>query len=53
MCPCHTVGRKMSDKNLEQRIDIKFFMKMVKVLVKHKPYLTSRKSAMTKVSVYE
>jgi hypothetical protein len=28
MCPWYTVGRKMSDKNLEQWINIKFSVKI-------------------------
>jgi hypothetical protein len=28
---CHTVGSKMSDKNLEQRINIKFCMQIGKI----------------------
>jgi hypothetical protein len=30
MCPWYTVGRKMSDENLEQRINIKFCVKIGK-----------------------
>jgi alpha-D-ribose 1-methylphosphonate 5-triphosphate synthase subunit PhnL len=30
MCPCYTVGGNMSDKNLEQRINIKFCVKIGK-----------------------
>jgi hypothetical protein len=30
MCPWYTVGRKMSDKNLEQWISIKFCVKVGK-----------------------
>jgi hypothetical protein len=30
MCPCYTVGGKMSDKNLEQQINIKFCVKIGK-----------------------
>jgi len=33
-CPWYMVGRKMSDKNLEQRINIKFCVKIGKMLVK-------------------
>src|SRR5258705_7678819 len=29
-CPCYTVGGKMSDRNLEQRINIKFCVKIGK-----------------------
>jgi len=30
MCPSYTVGGKMSDKNLERRINIKFCVKISK-----------------------
>jgi len=30
-CPWYTVGGKMSDKNLEQRINIKFCVKIGKI----------------------
>jgi hypothetical protein len=30
MCPWYTVGGKMSDKNLEQRINVKFCVKIGK-----------------------
>jgi len=30
MCPWYMVGRKMSDKNLEQQINIKFCVKICK-----------------------
>jgi len=37
-CPWYTVGGKISDKNLEHGINIKFCVKVDKVLVKRWPY---------------
>jgi hypothetical protein len=28
MCPWYTAGGKMSDKNMEQRINVKFYVKI-------------------------
>jgi hypothetical protein len=39
-CPWYTVGGKMSDKNLEQRINNKFFVKIGKSGTKTLPLLT-------------
>jgi len=55
MCPWYTVGRKMSDKNLEQRINIKFWVKIGKSARETLALLTVvyGEYAMQKLSVFE
>jgi len=54
-CPWYTVGRKMSDKNLEQRINIKFCVKIGKNASETLALLTVAYSehAMMKLCVFE
>ena len=55
MCLWYTVGRKMSDKNLEQRINIKFCVKIGKSASETLALLTVAygEYAMKKSSVFE
>jgi len=54
-CPWYTVGRKVSDKNLEQRINIKFCVKIGKSASEMLAVLTVAlgEYAMKKLSVFE
>jgi hypothetical protein len=55
MCPWYIVGRKMRDKNVEQRINIKFCVKIGKSASETLAILTLDygEYAMKKRSVYE
>ena len=55
MCPWYTVGRKMSDKKLEQRINIKFCVKIGKSASEKLALLTAAygEYAMKKLSVFD
>jgi len=55
MCPWYTVGGKMSDKNLEQWINIKFCVKFGKSASETLALLTVAygEYAMKKLSVFE
>jgi len=55
MCPWYTVGRKMSDKNLEQQINIKFCVKIGKSASEMLALLTVAygEYSMKKLSVFE
>jgi uncharacterized cysteine cluster protein YcgN (CxxCxxCC family) len=54
-CPWYTVGGKMSDKNLEQRINIKFCVKIRKIASETVALLTVAyaEHAMKNSSVFE
>jgi hypothetical protein len=54
-CPWYTVGGKMSDNNLEQRINIKFCVKIVKSASETSVLLTMAfgEYAMKELSVFE
>jgi hypothetical protein len=55
ICPWHTVGGKMIDKSLEQRINIKFCVKIGKSASETLALLTMAygEYAMKKMSVFE
>jgi len=55
MCPWYTVGGKMSDKNMERRINIKFCVRIGKSASEMLALLTVAcgEYAMKKLSVFE